>query len=188
MSLVKQTLINQATPDTNIAGLQSTQPKLYQAIKNLGDASKIVINTTIPVTPLISFRESFILPGILSTANDVLTYRYHVILPFDSSNFWTYNSINLTGCYITAKTQELFSNCSIDIKVSQLKGTTPFKSLFKTGNNPQLPPDTTFVNNVMFAIGSLFQDDLLRIDVLHADGHVGGVSIDLIGNYVVAEN
>jgi len=28
----------------------------------------------------------------------------------------------------------------------------------------------------------------IRIDVLHADGHVGGVSIDLLGNYVVTEN
>ena len=188
MSLVKQTLINQATPDTNIAGLQTTQPKLYQAIKNLGDASKTIVNTTIPLTPLASFRESFIIPGILTVANDVLTYRYHVILPLDSSNNWTYNSINLIGCYITTKFQGLFGNCSVDIKVSQLKGTTAFKSIFKPGNNLLLPPDTTFSSSVAFAIGSLFQDDLLRVDVLAADGHVNGVAVDLLGSYVVTEN
>ena len=184
----KQTLINQATPDANISGLQSTSPKLYQAIKNLGDVSKTIINTAIPVTPLISFRESFILPGTLSIANDVLTYRYHVILPFDSEGNWTYDSIKLTGCYITAKAYAVSVNASIDIKVSQKKGTATFKSLFKFGNNLLLPPGIAFTNNVVFAIGSLFQDDLLKFDVLIADGHVGGVSIDLIGNYIVTEN
>ena len=188
MSLVKQTLINQATPDTNIAGLQSMQPKLYQAIKNLGDVSKTIINTAIPSTPLISFRETFILSGNPSVANDVLTSWYHVIMPFDVNNNWTYNSINLTGCYITARVFGLFSNLSIDIKVSQQNGTATFKSLFKLGNNPILVPGVHFSNSVAFAIGSLFQDDILRVDVLATNSHISGISLDLVGSYVVTEN
>lgn len=47
MSINKQTLINQATPDSNIGELQSSSPKLYRAIKNLGDVSKTIINSSI---------------------------------------------------------------------------------------------------------------------------------------------
>jgi hypothetical protein len=187
MNLNKQNLINQATPDTNITAVKSSSPKLYQAIKNLGDASQTIINLTLPLTPLISFRERFILTGNPSVANDVLSYRYHVILPFDSNNNWTYNSINLTGCYITAKILGTSSNLSVDIKVKQQLGTV-FKSLFKPGFNPILPYNVVFTTNIMFAINSLFQDDLLRIDVLSTDSVVSGISLDLIGNYVVTEN
>jgi hypothetical protein len=188
MALNKQTLINQATPDSNISDLQTKQPKVYQAIKNLGDVTKTIINTSIPVTPLISFRETFIIPGNPSVANDVLNYRYHVILPFDSQDNWTYESINLTGAYITAKIQGTSTVLSVDIKVSQQKGARPFKSLFKSTFNPKLPPGVSFTNNVMFAINLLFQDDLIRIDVLVTDPTVSGISIDLIGNYIISEN
>lgn len=188
MSLNKQTLINQATPDSNISELQSKQPKVFQAIKNLGDVTKTIINTSVPGNPLISFRETFIIPGNPSVANDILSYRYHVILPFDSEGNWTYNSINLTSCFITAKVQGASSPLSIDIKVSQQKGTTAFKSLFKPTFNPKLPPSITFTSNVMFAIGTLFQDDLLRVDVLTTDASVSGISLDLIGSYVISEN
>ena len=44
MALDRQTLVNQATPDANINELQSSNPKLYRAIKNIGDVLKTVIN------------------------------------------------------------------------------------------------------------------------------------------------
>ena len=49
MALNKTTLINQATPDAYISELQTSNPKLYQAIKNIGDVLKTVINLS-PLT------------------------------------------------------------------------------------------------------------------------------------------
>jgi hypothetical protein len=125
--------------------------------------------------------------GSVAVANDVLPYRYHVILPVDITNSWSYLRIDLLYCYITTKIQGTIITSSFDIKVSQNKGRETFTSLFKAGLNPMLPKLTTFVNNADFAIGSLFQDDLLRIDVLVADATISGVELVLVGNYITEE-
>ena len=45
-SMISKTrLVNLSTPDTNISALQTNQPQLYRAIKNLGDANKQLINS-----------------------------------------------------------------------------------------------------------------------------------------------
>lgn len=59
MSLDKQILINQATPDTYIAELQSSNPKLYRAIKNIGDVLKVIINLTVNVTVVNKYTADF---------------------------------------------------------------------------------------------------------------------------------
>lgn len=183
---VKQKLINMATPDANIHSLQTESPKLYRAIKNLGDAGKIIVGTVFPPRPSIRFSERFIIEGNPSVANDVLPYRYHVILPVDDLGFWNFTSIVLASCYITAKIQGAATDLSVDIKV-QNKDVTTWNSLFKSGFNPILPKNVTSTHNIDFAIGILHQDDLLRVDVLATDGTVSGVSLDLLGDYVIEE-
>ncbi len=187
MIISKKKLINMATPDANIHDLQSSEPKLYRAFKNLGDAGRIIISTTFPPRPTIGFIERFVLPGNPSVANDVLDHRYHVAFPSDVQSLWNYTRIDLDSCIITAKVQGTASTLSIDIKVSQNKGRATFTSLFKSGLNPMLPKLTDFVNNAVFAIGSLYQDDLLRVDVLTTDTVVSGVELVLTGNYVIEE-
>ncbi len=183
----KEKLINLSKPDSNISEYQSQSPKLYRAIKNLGDAQASLIDSVFPRTPLISFKETFILEGNPVVADDVLPYRYCVILPFDSNDNWIYEGINLTGCCIVAKIPGTTSILSVDIKVKS-RGIIGFKSLFKPGKNPTLPIGTIYSTNVMFAINSLFNYDMLRIDILASDPVVSGISLNLLGNYVITEN
>lgn len=187
MNLTKQGIINHLSPDLDISHLQTTQPRLYRAIKNIGDANKNLINSIYPPLPIQSFRKTFYIEGSPFVIDDILTYRYHVILPTDPAGNWNFKSINLISCVITTKIQGASDPLSIDIKVSQQKGTTAFKSLFQPGFNPILQPGFTFANNVKFAINSLLQDDLLRVDVLSTDLSIAGISIDLVGNYVISE-
>jgi hypothetical protein len=186
----KAKLVNQIKPDSNISELQSTHPKLYRAIKNIGDASQSLINNVFPPTPVVPFEVRFLIEGAgnpAGPANDVLNFHYHVILPVDANKYWKYENINLTACYITAQVLGTTSTYSVDIKVSQQKGTTSFKSLFKPGFNPMLPTGVISTHNVTFAIASLFQDDLLRLDVLATDPIMAGIEIVLIGNYSLSE-
>jgi hypothetical protein len=183
----KQRLVNLATPDTNIAGIKAANPQLHTAIANLGSAAQQVINSTFPPSPTPNYRGRIILPGVLVTSADVLVHPYHVVLPLDPSGYWTFTQINLVACYITCKVQAATSALSIDILVSQKKGTTPYKSLFQPGFNPMLPVGVSTTHNVMFAIGNLFQDDIGRVDVLNADGTSADVELVLVGNYSLTE-
>lgn len=188
-SMISKTrLVNLSTPDTNISALQTNQPQLYRAIKNLGDANKQLINSTFPAPPGIIYKGQIILPGLQTVGTDVLSHRHHIVLPTDPTGYWTYNQINLTACYITAKVVAASGPLSIDILVSQQKGTTAYKSLFKPGFNPMLPVGVVTTNNVMFAINTLFQDDLGRVDILAADSTVADIEVILVGNYSVTEN
>src|SRR5258708_25660563 len=187
-NLIKKTgLVNLATPDSNISLLQTSDPKLYRAIKNLGDASNKLINHTFPVPPQNGYRGRIIIPGTPMVANDILSHRYHVVLPMYPSGYWNYTQINLVACYVTAMIVASTSNLSIDIKISQKKGTTAFKSLFKPGMNPILPVGITSVHDVEFAIATLYQDDLGRVDILATDSAVSNIEIVLVGNYSMKE-
>lgn len=179
----KQKMINMATPDTNIADWKNSEPKHWLAIKNLGDVSKNLINSVFPPLPNQAWEQRIILPGTPSAANDVQAAHYHVIMPSDPLLYWTFDHINLTDCYITAKVAPGATPLSVDIKVLQKMGTT-FKSIFQAGFNPILPVGKKTTHNVKFSINSLFQDDIERVDVLVTDGSVSGIEIALIGNYV----
>jgi hypothetical protein len=184
----KERLVNLSTPDTNISKLQTSDPQTYRAIRNLGDASKQLINSVFPPPPSIVYKGQIILPGIQIVETDVLSHAHHIVLPIDITNYWNYEQINLIATYITAKIAPSTVALSVDILVSQKKGTTAFKSLFKPGFNPILPIGVTTTHNVKFAIDTLFQDDLGRVDVLTTDAVVSNVEIILIGNYSVTEN
>jgi|SRR5208337_768835 len=184
----KTRLVNLATPDSNISALQTSNPQLYKAIKNLGDSSNQLINETFPPPPQNGYRGRIILPGLQVVANDVLSHRYHVVLPNDPTGYWNYTQINLTDCYITAMTVGTSNSTSIDIKISQKKGTTAYKSLFKPSMNPVLPKSVVSTHDVEFAISTLYQDDLGRIDILAADSDISGLEIVLIGHYSMTEN
>jgi hypothetical protein len=184
----KTRLINLATPDTNISTLQTSNPQLHTAIKNLGNASKQLINNSFPPPPSILYRGQIILPGTQTVSTDILVHRHHIVLPIDVTSYWTYNQINLLGCYITAKTVPFFAPLSVDILISQQKGTTAYKSLFQPGFNPILPVGVVTTNNVKFAINTLFQDDLGRVDILSTDTVVADIELILVGNYSVSEN
>ena len=186
--LSKARLVNLSTPDINIATLQTTDPQLYRAIKNLGDANQQIINSVFPPPPLIYYKGQIILSGNTPISNDILSHRHHIVLPIDSTGYWAYNNINLLACYITAKVAPTTSQLSVDILVSQQKGTTAYKSLFQPGFNPILPVGVTTTHNIKFAINTLFQDDLGRVDILATDTTVSGIEIVLIGNYSVTEN
>jgi hypothetical protein len=184
----KARLANLATPDIYIASLRSSNPPLHQAITNLGTASQQLINNTFPSPPSVGYKGRIILPGTWTVSSDVLSHRYHVALPVDPTGYWSFTQINLTNCYITAKILASTGPFSVDVLVSQQKGTTPFKSLFKPGFNPIVPAGVTYTQNVMFAINNLFQDDLGRVDILASDGIAADIEVVLIGNYSLTEN
>jgi len=186
--LSRARLANLATPDSGISSLQTSNPQLFNAIKNLGQSSQQLINSTFPPPPVPNYRGRIIIPGIITVANDILSHRYHVVLPTDPSGYWTYVNINLFYCYITAKVLPITTTLSVDVKISQLHGTSPYKSIFQPGFNPMLPANVATTHNVKFAINVLSQDDLGRVDVLTADGTVAGVELVLVGNYTLQEN
>jgi hypothetical protein len=184
----KSGLVNLATPDINITHLKSTDPKLYNAVKNLGSANASLINQTFPPQPQNGYRGRIIIPGNPTVANDILSHRYHVVLPTDPTGYWTYTQINLTAVYVTAMTVGTTSTLSLDVKISQQKGTTSYKSLFKPGMNPMLPVGVVSTHDVQFAINTLYQDDLGRVDILATDPAVSNIEIVIVGNYSMVQN
>jgi hypothetical protein len=186
--LSKERIVNLATPDNNITQLQGTQPQLYQAIKNLGTATKQITNSVFPPPPIQAYRGRIILPGVAAVANNVLAHPYHVVLPNDPSGYWTYNSITLTNVYITAKIAPSSSALSVDVLIAKNKGQTTAQSIFQSGKNPQLPTGILTTHNVMFSINQLFQDDIGSVNILAADGTTAGIEIVLVGYYNYTEN
>lgn len=186
--LSKARLVNSMTPDTYISGIQKSNPQLYQAIKNIGTGSQQLINNVFPPPPTMHYRGRIILPGIAVVANNVLAHAYHVVLPTDPSGYWTYNSITLTGVYITAKTGPTMSALSIDVLVSKGKGLTTAQSIFKSGKNPQIPTGQITTHDVEFAINQLNQDDIGSVNILAADGVAANIEIVLSGYYNYTEN
>jgi hypothetical protein len=188
-NLSKGRLVNLATPDANIIKLKSTDPQLYNAMKNMGDAHKQVINAVFPPPPTPNYRGRIIIPGPFQTIPklDVLSHSYHVVLPTDPSGYWTFNAISITQCYVTIKVAPVSIPLSVDILMSQQKGTTPFKSLFQPGFNPQIPIGALTTHNVKFAISNLYQDDIGRVDVLTGDSTASNIEIVLIGSYTMEE-
>lgn len=180
-------LINLFTPDALIQGLQVKDQRTYLAIKNIGTGARSLINTIYPSLPVPLYRARIIIPGTPAVANDILAHRYHVVMPQDPSGNWKFNSIILTGCTITAKVLPTTFTFSADIKVCQLHGDTTFKSIFKSGFNPKLPPTFQSTHNVEFAINTLYQDYLGRVDVLVADPSITGIEIVLMGYYNISE-
>jgi hypothetical protein len=185
--ITKEILINRVTPDTNIADLKASAPKHWLAIKNLGDGSKDLINSVFPPKPVQAWELRVTLSGNPSVANDVLASHYHVIMPVDPLLYYLFSSVSLNACFITAKVAPSATSLSVDVKVLQKMGTT-FKSLFQSSFNPILPKSIKTTHNVKFAINSLFQDDILRVDVLVTDVSVSGIELVLQGNYVLTEN
>lgn len=175
------------TPDQNIQGLQASDPKLYNAIKNLGSGSQQLISQVFPQLPQPLYKGRIIIPGNPSVATDILSHRYHVVMPIDPSGYWNFLNVVLTSCYITAKTVGTTSTLSVDILMSQQKGTTPYKSLFKPGLNPMLPKTVVTTHNVEFSISNLYQDDLGRVDILATDAAVADIEIVLTGYYNLQE-
>jgi hypothetical protein len=188
MIISKSSLVNLATPDSYIAPLKSTNPQLHQAVKNLGNATQQLINGSFPPQPAPEYQDRVILIGIWTTSTDVLSQRYRVVLPADPSGYWTYSQINLSGAAITCKVNAASSPFSADILVSQLQGTTTYKTLFQPGFNPILPVGVPFTSNVMFAINTLYPNDLIRVDILNGDGVCSDVEIVLVGTYQLVEN
>lgn len=184
----KSRLINLTNPGINISDLKSENPKVHQAIKDLGDGTQQLVHAVFPPPPTPSYRGRIIIPGILTPAEDILSHRYHVVLPSDPSGYWKFVQINLTDCYITAKVVPSTDILSIDILVSQKKGTTPYKSLFQPGFNPMLPIGVVSTHNVKFAINNLYQDDLGRVDIIASDAVTANVEVVLVGNYSLLEN
>lgn len=176
-------LVNLATPDQNIQDLQSSSPRLYQAIKNLGTSSQQLIASTFPKNPQPLYRARIIIPGTPAVATDILAHKYQVILPTDPSGYWTFNSITLTGCTITCKTTGSVNTTSIDILVNTNKDFTTFKSIFQTGFNPMLPVGVYTTHNVMFGINTLSQGNIGRVDVLTSDPDIVGLELVLTGYY-----
>jgi hypothetical protein len=184
----KQRLVNLASPDINIAHLKTSSPKLYNAIKNLGDSSKQLINESFPPPPQTGYIERFRILGTPASNQSNVSLSYnHVIMPIDPTGYWTFTQINLIACYFTCTIVGTGSTTYFDIKVSQQKGTTAWKSLFKFGMSPNLPIGVTSTHNVQFAIGQLFQDDLLRIDTLNVDGTIADFELALVGYYGLDE-
>ena len=97
MNLDKQILINQATPDSYINELQSSNPKLYRAIKNIGDVLKVIINLS-PLTGVIPVTKySNVFTAIALTPLSVVHYlgTVDVIISFydDLGNLLTPTSL-----------------------------------------------------------------------------------------------
>lgn len=179
----KEQLVNLSSPDHSIQHVRTSDPRLYQAVSNLGSSVKSIVNNNFPAPPVAMYTGRAILPGVQAVANDILSNRYHVILPVDPTGNWVCKSITLIGCRTTLKIASAVGAFSLDFKVSQKHGTTSFKTLFKSGFNPQIPQTFLTARNVKFAINTLYDDDLIRVDILVADGVAANAESVLFGSY-----
>lgn len=183
----KSRLVNLTNPDQNIQGLQQSNPQLYQALKNQGLGMQQLINNAFPPYPQPLYKARIIIPGTPAVATDILAHKYQVIMPLDPSGYWTFQSITLTNCYITAKVPGTSATTSIDILLNTNGDFMTFKSIFQPGYNPQLPKNTYTTHNVMFAVNTLVQGNIGRVDVLASDPAISGIEIVLIGYYNLQE-
>jgi hypothetical protein len=163
-------------------------PRFVQIIRKLARAFQAVEDTLFQEDTRDSFHIiRFELPGVQIVANDVLSVRYTIRLPRGQSNNIIVQYLQLQLISISAKVAATGSDFIMDCLVSKDKGTT-FKSLFGPDNStkPTLPKTLTLIKNSFFSIDQLFDEDMLRIDVIAADGVIDGVEFMLMGAMIDA--
>lgn len=166
----------------------SKDPRLAQILRKLSSA----LQNTEEAVFTESVRDSYVairfeLPGVQVVANDILPVRYTIRLPRDPSNNVVVSQIQLQLISISAKVAAVGADFIMDCLVSVDKGAT-FKSLFGsvTANKPTLPKGLFLIKNSFFTIDQLFDENMLRIDVLQADGTVDGIEFILMGAMIDA--
>ncbi len=123
------------------------------------------------------FAARAILPCGQTVAADVTSNHYRVTLPIGTQH------VGLTQVSITAQVAPASSDYIVDMLRSTDGGAT-WHSLFQSGlgNKPTLAiGDTTTTFAPVFAIQTLNDGDLIRVDVLQTDSTVFGVELVLYG-------
>lgn len=177
----KGKLLSQTQPDKHIHALSKQNPDLYQATKNTNNTIQTLINEIFPARPAPYFEWRFVITTPSGT--DALPFHYCVIMPDDPEGVWNYAGILLTRTTILDKSPPSGA-VSIDIK-RQTVATTTWATLYKAGFNPQLASGKTYSAASKFAINSLFQSDILRVDVLSSGSTAVGCEVTLSGVYVM---
>lgn len=177
----KSKLLSQTQPDKHTSALARQNTDMYQATKNTNNTIQTLINEIFPARPAPIFEWRFVITT--PSGVDALPFHYRVVMPVDPDGVWRYIGIQLLRTVITDKTAPT-GLVSIDIK-RQTISTTTWASLYKTNYNPQLATGKTYSTASMFAINSLFESDILRVDVISGGSTVVGTEIVLSGVYVM---
>lgn len=176
-------LVSLATPDSNITHIQQSDPRLFNAIKNLSLATQQVINNNFPAAPIAVNEGSIIVPGIIAVASNVLSHNHTIVLPTDPTGNWVCSSITLVGVTSTLVVAPATSDLIMDITVSQIHNTTPYKTLFQISSTPTIPIGFFTAHNVKFAINTLYAGDVCQVPCLQADGTAAGLEMRVLGYY-----
>ncbi len=189
-----QRLINLATVDQHIQHIKGKDPGLYTGIHNISTALQQVINNNFPSAPSIPYFGRIIIPGVQVVGADILAHQYHVVLPMDPSGNWVCTSLTVDLCATTLKIASVTGPYVLDVLVQQNSGvlaamtTEQFKSIFQSGFRPTIPATYFSAKNIQFAINTFFNDDVIRVDVITADGVASGAECLLTGHYNWRQN
>jgi len=176
-------LVSLATPDSNITHIQQSDPRLFNAIKNLSLATQQIINNNFPAAPIAVNEGSIIVPGIIAVASNVLSHNHTIVLPTDPTGNWVCSSITLVGVTSTLVVAPASASLIMDITVSQIHGTTPYKTIFQLGGSPTVPIGIFTTHNVMFAINTLYDGDVCQVPCRQADAVASGLEMRVMGYY-----
>jgi hypothetical protein len=173
MAVVDNTqLHNLANIESKILPLKPAQPSLYLALHNLANVINTLIDSCFPTAPAPLFMESFFIP-VPTTGVVPIAFQFKMPL---SSN-WTFNNLTLNQINATLSAAPTGSDVKVDIKVSQNKGTTAFKTILKTPID--IPVGLTTVKMVKFSIDTFSDGDLLEFDVTQIDSSSTGIGLTL---------
>lgn len=154
---------------------------LWQILTTIAGANEDLRKAVNLLTSAFDWHEEFILPTV-ATGTDKLTYHRRVYLPRDSQGNVLYKSIRPKFVGITAKTAPSGADFIGDILYTRDDGTN-WASLFKTTNPLTLPDGRFFIGLGEFSVGTLVENDKLRLDVSQT-GSAVGLEIELFGDYV----
>jgi len=165
-----------------ISPIKGKDFKLWQALNLLYSMVSNVNNSVNDIKPQAYFDSiRFVVFGAVVTQNQMVPI-YRVMIPRDQNNNLLFTSFQISVIYATLISAPITSLLSCDILISRNGGSyntilSSTKISFAVGQSFSKYSDTISQNS--------FQDgDLLRLDVLSADGNAANLEVVMGGQYV----
>lgn len=181
--------------DRIIKPFQEENQRLYQALSILAKGTDKVSEIA-DLSKQIDYGCSltFELPGVRTNANDVYPTRPRLYLPRNPGNNLVATDITVFQPRLTLQYVGISAKVPLagggpylpDILVSRDQGVT-FNSIFKVAFPLNLIVGQVTGSNKIFAISTLLDGDLFKINETGTDGTLEGIEIYLLGNLIVQQ-
>lgn len=165
--------INQDDLGTQFQDLKITTPRVWQAITSLKSL----------MAPM-PFYAEVILPGVQAVGTDVLDHPVILKLPVDPYGVWAITSVLIQEIVVACKIRPTSSDYIADILGSRDKGQN-YVSIFNSNSKKAYLKANgdfrTVIGPTELGANEAFDGDMVRIDIIQADGTVSGVWILIRG-------